>query len=52
MLLNVLFPAVLVVLFSLPALASATKLSPADEAAAFKAAGFTLKGQAMAGVRR
>ena len=40
-----LFPAMMVVLFCTPMLASSTKLSPADEAAAFKAAGFTLKGK-------
>jgi hypothetical protein len=43
--LNILFPVALVVLFVVPAVASPTKLSPADEAAAFKAAGFTLKGK-------
>ena len=40
-----LFLAILVVLFCVPMLASSTTLSPADEAAAFKAAGFTLKGK-------
>lgn len=40
-----LFPAMLVVLFCLPVLASSPKLSPTDEAAAFKAAGFTLQGK-------
>ncbi len=40
-----LFPAILVVLFCMPMLASSTTLSPADEAAAFRAAGFTLKGK-------
>jgi hypothetical protein len=40
-----LFAAILVVLFCTPMLASSTELSPADEAAAFKAAGFTLKGK-------
>ena len=39
------FPAILVVVFCLPMLASSTKLSPTDEAAAFKAAGFALKGK-------
>lgn len=40
-----LFPAILAVLFCVPMLASTTKLSPADEAAAFKAAGFKLNGK-------
>ena len=37
--------AVVVSLLCLPMLASPTKLSPGEEAAAFKAAGFTLKGK-------
>src|SRR5580704_15894548 len=40
-----LFPAILVVLFCSPLLASSTKLLPVEEAAAFKAAGFTMKGK-------
>jgi hypothetical protein len=42
---NTLLAAALVVLFCSPVLASPTKLSPTDETAAFKAAGFTLKGK-------
>jgi hypothetical protein len=40
-----LFPCMMVVLFSASLLASPTKLSPADEAAAFKAAGFKQNGK-------
>lgn len=40
-----LFPIILAVMFCTSMLASSTKLSPADEAAAFKAAGFKLEGK-------